>query len=150
MSVITLVLFLLNILYSCAVITQDLTAVGAHLAGPGFDNGGRGILQLLTEVVGNVIHDGYATSLCFDIASANNFTRIRPQLIFRFPGRRRYCSLQLRRQIFPYVVIDRDEVDRAVVVDCGEIANVIVEDRKSTRLNSSHVRTSYAVFCLKK
>src|SRR5690554_7516470 len=24
------------------------------------------------------------------------------------------------------------------------------QDRKSTRLNSSHVRTSYAVFCLKK
>src|SRR5690554_7681881 len=24
-----------------------------------------------------------------------------------------------------------------------------IEDRKSTRLNSSHVRTSYAVFCLK-
>src|SRR3989442_11852922 len=27
---------------------------------------------------------------------------------------------------------------------------VITEDRKSTRLNSSHVRISYAVFCLKK
>src|SRR5690554_307194 len=26
----------------------------------------------------------------------------------------------------------------------------IVKDRKSTRLNSSHVRISYAVFCLKK
>src|SRR5690606_41935940 len=26
----------------------------------------------------------------------------------------------------------------------------IVEDRKSTRLNSSHVKISYAVFCLKK
>src|SRR3989442_8486094 len=26
----------------------------------------------------------------------------------------------------------------------------VVEDRKSTRLNSSHVRISYAVFCLKK
>src|SRR5690554_7055450 len=25
-----------------------------------------------------------------------------------------------------------------------------IPDRKSTRLNSSHVRTSYAVFCLKK
>src|SRR5690554_3375260 len=25
-----------------------------------------------------------------------------------------------------------------------------IKDRKSTRLNSSHVRTSYAVFCLKK
>src|SRR5690554_7376686 len=29
-------------------------------------------------------------------------------------------------------------------------ANVVVGDRKSTRLNSSHVRISYAVFCLKK
>src|SRR5438874_161182 len=27
---------------------------------------------------------------------------------------------------------------------------VVVPDRKSTRLNSSHVETSYAVFCLKK
>src|SRR5207253_8316019 len=27
---------------------------------------------------------------------------------------------------------------------------VVVEDRKSTRLNSSHVAISYAVFCLKK
>src|SRR5690554_7559953 len=27
---------------------------------------------------------------------------------------------------------------------------VVSEDRKSTRLNSSHVRISYAVFCLKK
>src|SRR5207302_6763381 len=29
-------------------------------------------------------------------------------------------------------------------------AGVIVSDRKSTRLNSSHVKISYAVFCLKK
>src|SRR5690554_7198124 len=31
----------------------------------------------------------------------------------------------------------------------GRIA-LALEDRKSTRLNSSHVRISYAVFCLKK
>src|SRR5690554_7378857 len=30
------------------------------------------------------------------------------------------------------------------------LRGVLVLDRKSTRLNSSHVRTSYAVFCLKK
>src|SRR5690625_6585099 len=30
------------------------------------------------------------------------------------------------------------------------LANDILEDRKSTRLNSSHVAISYAVFCLKK
>src|SRR5690625_3518020 len=31
-----------------------------------------------------------------------------------------------------------------------EKLNVRLEDRKSTRLNSSHVASSYAVFCLKK
>src|SRR5690606_39610307 len=29
-------------------------------------------------------------------------------------------------------------------------AEAVIEDRKSTRLNSSHVKISYAVFCLKK
>src|SRR5436305_8011616 len=29
-------------------------------------------------------------------------------------------------------------------------SQMVSEDRKSTRLNSSHVRISYAVFCLKK
>src|SRR5436309_12651839 len=31
-----------------------------------------------------------------------------------------------------------------------EVVVLQVEDRKSTRLNSSHVKISYAVFCLKK
>src|SRR5690606_40369337 len=31
-----------------------------------------------------------------------------------------------------------------------EAARIAQEDRKSTRLNSSHVKISYAVFCLKK
>src|SRR3989442_9939620 len=32
----------------------------------------------------------------------------------------------------------------------GGVPEQVVGDRKSTRLNSSHVRISYAVFCLKK
>src|SRR3712207_8825274 len=32
----------------------------------------------------------------------------------------------------------------------GEIKSASMEDRKSTRLNSSHANISYAVFCLKK
>src|SRR5690554_7556733 len=32
----------------------------------------------------------------------------------------------------------------------GQLSFNLLEDRKSTRLNSSHVRISYAVFCLKK
>src|SRR5690554_7316032 len=37
-----------------------------------------------------------------------------------------------------------------LAVGLGEIIVILEEDRKSTRLNSSHVRISYAVFCLKK
>src|SRR5690606_41578040 len=32
----------------------------------------------------------------------------------------------------------------------GAVGDLPVRDRKSTRLNSSHVKISYAVFCLKK
>src|SRR3712207_7839424 len=38
--------------------------------------------------------------------------------------------------------------DRALDLDLG--AQVVGQDRKSTRLNSSHANISYAVFCLKK
>src|SRR3712207_7938124 len=41
---------------------------------------------------------------------------------------------------------DRDRVQRTV----GLAVAAGVEDRKSTRLNSSHANISYAVFCLKK
>src|SRR5690554_7534712 len=41
---------------------------------------------------------------------------------------------------------------RDVGIDRQQLAKIFIraEDRKSTRLNSSHVRISYAVFCLKK
>src|SRR6266498_1822870 len=39
--------------------------------------------------------------------------------------------------------------DSLVVIALGSLAMIFVLDRKSTRLNSSHVRNSYAVFCLK-
>src|SRR5699024_11723566 len=31
-----------------------------------------------------------------------------------------------------------------------KVSSILIQDRKSTRLNSSHVSTSYAVFCVKK
>src|SRR5438876_4768156 len=36
------------------------------------------------------------------------------------------------------------------LIDAGFVYKTRVEDRKSTRLNSSHPSISYAVFCLKK
>src|SRR3989449_4555580 len=46
----------------------------------------------------------------------------------------------------------RTEVRRACIVDLNEVTFIdkCGEDRKSTRLNSSHGYISYAVFCLKK
>src|SRR5437667_2177387 len=39
---------------------------------------------------------------------------------------------------------------QAVTSGAQEVCMQRVRDRKSTRLNSSHITTSYAVFCLKK
>src|SRR5256885_9716773 len=42
------------------------------------------------------------------------------------------------------------EVKMSEATDCGEMRCGRSADRKSTRLNSSHLVISYAVFCLKK
>src|SRR3712207_6921497 len=83
-----------------------------------------------------------------------------------------------RSTLFPYTTLFRSEVvdgpvrevvDEHVVADAGdgvlrihvdlgqrhgwhgcEGVHLGAEDRKSTRLNSSHANISYAVFCLKK
>src|SRR5690606_42079728 len=44
-------------------------------------------------------------------------------------------------------VEQRTDLDK-LIIDLQ--TNGTIEDRKSTRLNSSHVKISYAVFCLKK
>src|SRR5207302_4183986 len=44
---------------------------------------------------------------------------------------------------------ERDRID-TMMNSRGGTARVYDADRKSTRLNSSHVKISYAVFCLKK
>src|SRR5437868_7979268 len=45
---------------------------------------------------------------------------------------------------------DEAEYAKLLKAQHGELRQYPVPDRKSTRLNSSHVSISYAVFCLKK
>src|SRR5438270_8050824 len=59
--------------------------------------------------------------------------------------------------LFPYTTLFRSaaEAIRRILVEAaavlaGLLAAGGLEDRKSTRLNSSHSQISYAVFCLKK
>src|SRR5689334_24180840 len=73
-----------------------------------------------------------------------------------------FVFLMLRRPprstLFPYTTLFRsgkpvDEVEFALAVAAQKrdlVRIVKREDRKSTRLNSSHSSISYAVFCLKK
>src|SRR2546421_11955646 len=55
--------------------------------------------------------------------------------LFRSPSRIRYFDLIYEAPLLQFG-------------DCG--FDIACEDRKSTRLNSSHDQISYAVFCLKK
>src|SRR5437899_8223845 len=69
-----------------------------------------------------------------------------------------------RSTLFPYTTLFRSLLGRAQPVLFGQIHRHTechparndrdlvhrIEDRKSTRLNSSHLGISYAVFCLKK
>src|SRR3989442_8352975 len=61
-----------------------------------------------------------------------------------------------RSTLFPYTTLFRSlpapEHSRRPALEQHSRANIrsLRRDRKSTRLNSSHVRISYAVFCLKK
>src|SRR5207248_8439467 len=59
-----------------------------------------------------------------------------------------------RSTLFPYTTLFRSQIvdahAHAHVVDRLGGGETLLEDRKSTRLNSSHRTISYAVFCLKK
>src|SRR5690349_24004374 len=63
-----------------------------------------------------------------------------------------------RSTLFPYTTLFRSPgnlcwADRSEVQACDRVQEQVLvqtRDRKSTRLNSSHVEISYAVFCLKK
>src|SRR5207249_7695400 len=54
------------------------------------------------------------------------------------------------QRVGPGEFLDDEEEAGAVVDDRVPDHRLMIEDRKSTRLNSSHVSISYAVFCLKK
>src|SRR3989449_1420924 len=67
-----------------------------------------------------------------------------------------------RSTLFPYTTLFRSNLPAIIIIaiittllvigikESANVNNVIVLDRKSTRLNSSHGYISYAVFCLKK
>src|SRR3989442_8402087 len=71
-----------------------------------------------------------------------------PRLTLYVPG---YVNMACRNQRVHGLWVKRPGI-KAFVIELRQRAMLRKQqpDRKSTRLNSSHVRISYAVFCLKK
>src|SRR6266571_6467064 len=76
---------------------------------------------------------------------------------------KRYYAVAVRVPTTKEIVIDRGELKASIYTSpfwklpfvrgialIGEQMHLGMRDRKSTRLNSSHMSISYAVFCLKK
>src|SRR5690606_41908871 len=72
---------------------------------------------------------------------------------------RKLVKLSLKSEELQAPLLRRPEVDADVAIDLYMVVSEVLRqelsekfpiDRKSTRLNSSHVKISYAVFCLKK
>src|SRR5256885_3854175 len=90
--------------------------------------------------------------------------------LFFFSSRRRHTRLQgdwssdvCSSDLLPALSACRSTLIRGVCTSAGDVrpsaspastvavkSPTVVQDRKSTRLNSSHLVISYAVFCLKK
>src|SRR3712207_9024864 len=80
------------------------------------------------------------------------------RVLLRFQGFRRLLAVRLLSQgadgvyqvaLAAYVVFSPEKQTSAAAI-ASAMAVLLLPDRKSTRLNSSHVNISNAVFCLKK
>src|SRR5690625_2054854 len=100
----------------------------------GFDNARQALTRLLEFYQRNTAYLRDAFLLC---------------LRQGFPPRVRYRAFYpaLRIQVDTYQEVD-SRLSFGHVVEPGIYETTITEDRKSTRLNSRHVASSYAVFCL--
>src|SRR3712207_7219913 len=61
-----------------------------------------------------------------------------------------YKSIKGLEKLEKVINIDQSPIGRTPRSNPATYTKIFDEDRKSTRLNSSHANISYAVFCLKK
>src|SRR5690625_6034791 len=97
---------------------------------------------------------GYPLLLCYqnDTISSNLFILHQPDKLLRGPPLQtpaQVCRQKIAVMVIPVGIVVGKLQDRLLTVFVLDKGFVRLKDRKSTRLNSSHVAISYAVFCLK-
>src|SRR5947207_10978130 len=73
-----------------------------------------------------------------------------PAMLSAWPASRADAARQARRELIAIAVEQIHRLDHFAGAAIRVARDTVIEDRKSTRLNSSHTVISYAVFCLKK
>src|SRR3989440_8762059 len=73
-----------------------------------------------------------------------------PDIVIATPGRFLHLKVEMGLDLSSVRYVVFDEADRLFEMGFAAQLTEILQDRKSTRLNSSHDQISYAVFCLKK
>src|SRR5206468_6546236 len=98
-----------------------------------------------------LVHLGQFVAAAQPLSSYKMIPRPPRSTLFPYTTLFRSVISEVIRQPVKYVWHrDRNLADLDCVVLPGGIAVAVPQDRKSTRLNSSHDQRSYAVFCLKK
>src|SRR3989442_7992301 len=115
-----------------AEVVADSVARTIEVQLPGIDN--------LLYYDSTSTNDGHMTiRLTFEIGTDVDIAQVQTQ------NREKLAEPQI-----PNEVIRQGITVKKVSPDLLTVVDTFFTDRKSTRLNSSHVRISYAVFCLKK
>src|SRR2546429_5435830 len=129
--------------------------IGAHIPTPGIN---PGVLeQLFQQSAGSVLG-------IFDLFSGGNFRKLTIFALGIMPYITSSIILQVMTVVFPYLerLQKEGELGRRKITQYTRYLTIglsiiqsftisqTLQDRKSTRLNSSHGYISYAVFCLKK
>src|SRR5690606_40610002 len=94
------------------------------------------------------LHDALPIYVDFRIRVTHHDTKI-SNVLFDKDGKG-ICVIDLDTVMPGYFISDVGDMIRTYVSPANEEERDFDKDRKSTRLNSSHVKISYAVFCLKK
>src|SRR5438132_9808823 len=92
------------------------------------------------------MHSSFLLFMCLLLSCCSSFFSFFFFLMIRRPPRSTLFPTRRSSDLLAYLAWNiGDELEAAVRLDPN-----LLEDRKSTRLNSSHTVISYAVFCLKK